>query len=663
MILGIEILDTIVVISALSIMIVFLCNQIKVPTIVGFLITGVMVGPHGFGLVKAIQEVHALAEIGVILLVFATGIEFSFQNLVKMKKFSVIGGFFQVMVTTLFVFLIAKAGGKATGTALFLGLAISHTSTAIMFKILQAKGESDSPHGHACLAVSLFQDIASVPMMLFVPLLAGEIAAADFAKTLALLGVKASGIIIVTILSAIWIVPWLFYQVLKTRSYELFMISIVAVCFAVAWLTSMAGLSLALGAFLAGLIVSESKYSKQILSNVLPFRDVFTSFFFVSVGMLLDMRFIWDQPFLILLVAVTVLFVKAVIASIVILSLGMTLRAAVLGGILLCQVGEFSFILAQTGLPYKLLSTTDYQWLLSLVVVTMTIAPFLMKLAPYLIEAALKLPVPQRWKGIGDLLKEDKENPLQDHVIIIGFGANGKNLAQACKSASIPYVILELNAKTVREESLKGEPILYGDATQPMVLEHAGIQKARVAVIAISDPRATLRITEIVRQIHSQIHIITRIRYIQDMQLLYSLGADEVIPEELEASVEIFIRVLRKYLVPKEEIKQSIEKIRSENYKRMNPHTHSVFFSSMQLNMANFEINAIRIQSHSLFIGQTLAQIEMRKKYGITVVAIRRKLETISNPDASIILQPNDVLICLGSPAQIASIAPLLEKE
>lgn len=653
-----QLLDTIIVISGLSLLIVFLFNKLKIPTIVGFLLTGVMVGPHGLGLVKAIKEVHVLAEIGVILLVFATGIEFSFQKLLKMKKLSIIGGFCQVILTTIFVFLIAKLGGKSTGTAIFLGLAISHTSTAIMLKILQARGESDSPHGHASLAVSLFQDIASVAMMLFVPLLAGEIAASEFVKTLSFLGIKAIGIIIITILSAVWLVPWLFYQVLRTRSYELFMISIVGVCFAVAWLTSMAGLSLALGAFLAGLIVSESKYSKQILSNVLPFRDVFTSFFFVSVGMLVDIRFILEQPFLILAVALVVLFLKAMIASVVILSLGLTLRAAVLGGILLCQVGEFSFILAQTGLPYNLLTPKDYQWLLALVVVTMTIAPFLMQLAPYLISTILKLPVPKRWKGIGDVLQEKKENPLHDHVIIIGFGVNGRNLAQVCKSAGISYVIIELNAKTVKEESLKGEPILYGDATQAVVLEHAAIQNARVAVVAISDPEATLRITEVLREIHSQIHIITRIRYMQEINRLYSLGANEVIPEELEASVEIFTRVLKKYLVPKEEIEKFISEIRLQNYQMMRPlSTQPAFFSHVQLNMANFEINAMRLQSDSPFIGKSLAEIDMRKKYGITVLAIRRKLETISNPEPSILLEANDVLICMGSPSHIAAIA------
>jgi CPA2 family monovalent cation:H+ antiporter-2 len=657
---NIPLLNEIVIIFTLSIAVVFICSKLHIPAIVGFLLTGILAGPHGLGLVKAVAQVDMLAEIGVVLLVFTTGIEFSFRNLLRFKKSVLVGGFLQVSLTALAVFTIVKSLGQPTPLAIFMGLLLCHTSTTIMLKILHARVELDSPHGRSSLAVSLFQDISSVPMMLCVPIMAGASGDGAAGSTLLWLGLKCTGVIALMYLCAVWIVPKLLYHVARTRIDELFLLTIVAICFAITWLTSAAGLSVALGAFFAGLIISESEYSFRALSNILPFREVFASFFFISMGMLLNLDLVWQQPFTLLLVSLGIMLLKAIFASTAVLLIGFPLRTAIFSGVLLCQVGEFAFILAKTGMPYGLLTDYAYQMLLAIVVITMLLAPFLMQLTPRLVELLLRVPIPARMK-IGNVpLEQQARDEKKDHLIIIGFGVNGRNLARAARVSGIPYVILELNAETVKDEKAKGEPIYYGDASQEAVLRHVGISDARVVVIGISDPVASRIMVQLLRRLNPRLHIIVRIRFLQEMKLLYELGANEVIPEELETSVEIFTRVLRKYLIPKDEIAKFIAEVRADNYEMLRSQTpYAASFAELQSHLANIEIITVRLCPASPFADKTLAETNLRKLYGITVLAVRRDQQTWSGPDGEYRLLANDVLIVLGEPGKIAAISTL----
>jgi CPA2 family monovalent cation:H+ antiporter-2 len=653
----IPLLGTIIVVFSLSIAVVFVCGQIRIPPIIGFLLTGAIAGPHGLGLVNAVREVDMLATVGVVLLVFTTGMEFSFRELLQLKKQALLGGFLQVFLTVLAVFLLARLCGQPAGISLFLGLLTCHTSTAIMLKLLQARDESGSPHGRTCLAVSLFQDIGSVPMMIVTPMLAGTaLAAGDFAREILVLSAKGIGIVAVVFVLAVWVVPWLLYRILRTRIYELFLLCVVAICFAVAWLTSRAELSLALGAFFAGLIISESEYSNQAISNIVPFRDVFTSFFFVSIGMLLDVRFVLQNPTAILGLACGILAIKAVIAGGVVLLLGYPLRTAVFSGILLCQVGEFSFILAQASEPYRLLSPELYQTLLAVVVVTMISSPFLLALAPPLLDFLLRVPMPKKIRERQEREREKPGEELKDHLLIIGFGINGRNLAQAAKLYGIQHMIVEMNAETVKRERDKGEPIYYGDATQERVLRHFGMDSVRILVIAISDPLATKRIVSVARRMNPKVHIIVRIRYLQEMQSIYSMGANEVIPEEFETSVEIFTRVLRKYLVPKEDIEKFAEKVRTSKYQMLRSVSRETsFLTNLRMNLSDIEVSGVRMDENSPLAGKTLAESDVRRAHSVTVVAVRHGWETMSNPDGATRLLGGDILLCLGAPEKIAS--------
>ncbi|MCX7766621.1 MAG: cation:proton antiporter, partial [Candidatus Sumerlaeia bacterium] len=420
------ILNEIVIILGLAVVVLLISHYLRLPTIVGLLITGVLAGPHGLGLVYSVNEVENVAAIGVILLLFTIGIELSIGNLLQLRKSFLLGGSMQVLLTILVVSLIARQAGLPANKAVFIGFLISLSSSAIVLKILQDKAEIDSPHGRTSLAISIFQDVAIVPMMLLTPLLAGTVA--EYKGGFLLTFLKGLVIIVIVIFSANILVPRILHQVVRTKSRELFLLTIVVICFVVAWSTASAGLSLALGAFLAGLIISESRYSHHVLGNVIPFRDVFTSIFFISIGMLLDTKFLLNNAGLIILCVLGVLIIKTLLIGLVTALLMLPLRVVLLVGIALSQVGEFSFVLARIGYQYDLITEEIYQLFLAVTIVTMALTPFMMSLATPIINLALNLPLPHRLKRgllLDSRLGGDRQQPeLKDHLIIVGFGVN-----------------------------------------------------------------------------------------------------------------------------------------------------------------------------------------------------------------------------------------------
>ncbi|MBC8400414.1 MAG: cation:proton antiporter [Candidatus Marinimicrobia bacterium] len=425
----IPLLNDIVIIFGLAIAVLLICHRLGVPAVVGFLLTGILVGPYGFGLVKAIHEVEILAEIGIVLLLFTIGIEFSLERLLQIRKSVLMGGSLQVLLTFLATFFITRWFGQANAEAIFIGFLVVLSSTAIVLKLFQERAEIDSPHGRTTLGILIFQDIIIVPMILITPLLAGE--TGDLGDSIFVLLAKGIGIILLVMVSTKWIVPKVLYQIARTRNQEVFLLSVVVICFSVAWLTSKAGLSLALGAFLAGLIISESEYSHQALGNILPFRDVFTSFFFVSIGMLLDVGFLFQQPGTIVLIVLGILVLKSFIACFAAVLLGFPLRTSILVGLALSQVGEFSFILSRIGVEQGLLVGNIYQLFLAFSILSMAATPFIITLAPRIADIILRLPFPKRLILGFFPVSEVKVKGEKDHLIIIGFGVNGRNVAHA----------------------------------------------------------------------------------------------------------------------------------------------------------------------------------------------------------------------------------------
>ncbi len=656
-----SLLGNIVILLGVSILILCIFHKFEVPSVLGFLVTGMLLGPYGLGLVGGTQGVEVLAELGVIFLLFTIGVELSLKELWEIKKTVLAGGALQVLVTILLVFLLCTQLGFSRAASVFIGFLISLSSTAIVLKILQEKSEVYSPHGRTSLAILIFQDIIIVPMILVTPLLAGV--SEELAGSFSTLLLKGVGIILLVIISARYLVPRLLYFVARTHSRELFLLSVIFICLSTALLTSSAGLSLALGAFLAGLVISESEYSQQTVAHITPFKDIFMSFFFVSIGMLLDVQYFLEKPHIFILIALTVIFLKALAGATATFLLGYPLRTTLLTGLALSQVGEFSFVLSKFGLEFNLLAESTYQTFLAVSILTMGITPFVINGSPRAADLLLrrvsstKLVNGLYSNGLhsGSVKNEvGEELQLNDHLIILGFGLNGRTVSRAAKAAGIPYIIIEINPETVRQEKAKGERIYYGDATYEAVLEHAEIGAARTLVIGISDPAATRKSVEMAKRLNPGIHIIARTRYLREMEPLHALGAEEVIPEEYETSIEVFVRLLEKYLIPGEDIEKFVDEVRADGYGMLRKLSDGKTVNfNIRKDLPGIEIIVIRVKEGSEIAGKNLLDMELRKKHEVTVLSIRRDSDMIHTPDGCTLIQANDVCILLGKPRKL----------
>jgi len=658
----IHILSDLLVIVAVSIAIVFVFQRLRFPSIAGFLAAGALLGPYGLNLVSDREQVQVMAEIGVVLLLFTIGIEFSLTHLTAARRLFLIGGPVQVLS----VVLLATAGGWVVGLSLaqsiFWGCLLSLSSTAIVLKALADRGEMDSPQGHITIGILVFQDLAVVPMMLLTPLLASPGGGIGGQLLFALL--KAAVLVGLVLLTASFIVPRFLHQVVRNRSRELFLLTVIGLCLGIAWLTSLSGLSLALGAFIAGLVIAESEYSHQALADILPLRDSFNSLFFVSIGMLMDVRVLLAHPGLMVALVAAVLLGKFITGAGAVLASGMPPRAAVLSGIALAQVGEFAFILAQEGHRAGLLTEDPYQLFLAMSVLTMVLTPFLIQVSPKVARRVEAVQRVRHWfpgKTAARLAQaESRHLSVKDHVIIVGYGLNGRNLARVLSETEIPYVALDLDGEKVRREAKNGISIYYGDATSPSVLRHARIDDARVLVVAVSDPFSARRTVQIARGLNRQLHIVVRTRYLRELDELHELGADEVVPEEFETSIEIFALVLRTYRMPQDFIMQKAEQVRREGYALLRRTLPEMAHHLRGGTFTDVEVETCRIEPDSPAAGKTLADISIRPRTGASVISLTRSGITESNPSEKARLEAGDVVVLLGTRPQIQRAIGLL---
>lgn len=655
-----HLLQDIVIIFSLASFVIWLFHKLNLPSIIGFLITGMLAGPHALGLIKSVEEIELLAEFGVVLLLFTIGIEFSLANLIKSRKLVLLGGGLQVVLTTGITFLIGILLGRSVAESVFFGFLVALSSTAVVLKVLQERGEMNEPYGRFSLGVLIFQDLIIVPMILMIPLLAG--ASTNIGKDVSILVLKVGVVMVLTFAGSRFFVPWMLHLVAKTKSKELFLLTVLMFGLAVAWFTSSIGLSLALGAFLAGLIISESEYSHQAFGNIIPLRDIFISFFFVSIGMLFDFRFVFENPVIVIGSVLIVLVLKTFLSGLIAFVLGFPFRTTVMAGLALSQVGEFSFILAKMGSEHSLIEDRFYQVFLSVSVLSMALAPFIIISAPRLAILFERLPLSDRIRYGKKPPSFDKPKKLKNHLVLIGMGLHGHHVAKASKAAGIEYVILDNDPDLVRVEQKRGEPIYFGDASFEEVLKQVSIESAEVVVITPSSSVSVFTITEKVRQLNHKTHIIARIVLLEDMDDVYKFGANEVIPEEFETSVEIFSRVLAKYLIPKDEINNLITEIRSDGYEIFrNADNKTTFSEKLKCHFPDLEISALKIDEKSDIAGKTISEIKLTTKFGISIIAIHRNNENIIIPAAKITLQPEDIVYVIGNPHQISCATSLFQ--
>lgn len=659
----VSILQDILIILGFSVVIVFVLQRLKLPSILGFIITGIVIGPYALGLIASDDQIETLSEIGIILLLFVIGMELSLKQLASIKKTVFIGGGMQVGLTVLAAGAVYFFLGNGWSESTFIGFLFSLSSTAIVLSIFQERNQLNTPQGKNVLAILIFQDIIVVPMMLFTPIIAGE--GGDVTHSILMLVLKSAIVVVVTIVSARYLVPKLMYAVAKTRSKDLFLLTTFAICFAVAFLTSMAGLSLALGAFLAGLIISESEYSHQATSIILPFRELFTSFFFISIGMLLDVHFFINHILIVVLIVMGLLVVKAGVIGMAIRVLKYSPKTALITGLSLFQVGEFSFVLSKIGIDYNLLGEKTYQYFLAISILSMLITPFIIMFADTITERFLQSKVMQRVSRNETYEVEDShidEKTLENHLIIVGFGVNGSNLARAAHYSNIPYVVIELNAETVLREKEKGIPIIFGDATKEHILSAVHLRKARAVVVGVSDDKATKTIVSNIRLFAKSVFLLVRTRYVKDITELIALGANEVIPEEFETSVEIFSRILHNFLIPEDEIEHFIDVIRADDYelfknKKLLPKTFKPNTAYPDFNITCLKIN----KDSGKFIGKKLKDIDVRGQFGINILAIKRKDEMLDHIEPTEKLLYKDLIFINGKPENIEAFNKIIQ--
>jgi CPA2 family monovalent cation:H+ antiporter-2 len=576
------------------------------------------------------------------------GLEFSLKGILEIRRPFLLGGSVQMLGTAAIVGVLTYVLGSTVSQSVYIGFVISLSSTAIVLDLLQKRAEIDTPHGRTVLGMLIYQDIAVVPIMLAAPLLAGG-AGANMGAALAELAVGVAGVGIAGYVLYRWVVPWLLHTIAATASREAFLLGVLVICVAIALLTHEAGLSLALGAFLAGLIISESEYSHQAVSVILPFRDVFMSLFFVSIGMLLDLQYLFANPLMIGLLSLGIITIKPLVAGLAGLGVGLPLRNAVLTGVSLGQIGEFSLVLATAGVTAGLLTGETYQQVLDTAVASMLLAPLLIGLGPKLADRLTRLPLSDRLReGVG-VARIGAAHAYDGHVLIVGFGVTGRNVARAAREADVPYAALEINGRSVRSGADEGYHVHFGDATSEPILKYVNAERAKAIVVVINDPAATRRIVELTRRIAPNAYLIVRSRFLHEIEALHALGADEVIADELEISIEIFTRVLGRFLVPREDVERFAREARAE-WREMarslapaSPPVHD-----LHVELPDLATRCFRLSEHSPLVGHTIAESALRPEHGVSILAVKRGGETIGNPEGSLSLEAGDVLFVFG---------------
>lgn len=534
-------LSDLLIIFVVALLAVTALRRIGIPPIAGFIVSGILVGPGTLGLIRDVHEVELLAEVGVVLLLFGIGLELSLDRLKRLWKPVVLGGSLQVGITVGLTVVVVWSSGLSWRSAALLGFIIAVSSTAIVLRALVARGEVDAPHGRLTLGILIFQDLMVVPMMLMIPILAGDgLTTAQVVLPL----VKACAVIVGVVVAGRLIVPRLLLFISRTRERDLFVLTVFVIVVGTAWVASLAGISLALGAFLAGLVVAASEYRHQAMSDLIPFRDVLTSVFFVSIGMLLDPAILWSHAAPIGLLLACIVVGKFMIVFLVAVALKLPIRVSILAGASLAQVGEFAFVMLKASEGTGLVEDVIADPLMAAFVLSMLLTPLALHVAPKIAAGVGGNRILIRLLGVQSVDEStDQLDAFDGHVIISGYGPAGEKLARALRDLAVPYLVVDLNPDNVRRASANGDPAYFGDAASTEVMEKLGAHRASVIVILINDATAEEMIVRAARRVSSHAQIIARTTYQHDRDRLVAAGATEVIAAEVEAALRITERV------------------------------------------------------------------------------------------------------------------------
>ncbi len=636
-------LRDLVIVLAASLPVLFVFQKLRVPTIVAFLFTGILIGPYALGLVGDPDQVRRIAELGVVLILFYVGLGFSLPRLKELGRTAVVSGALQMTLAVLATAGVLLLLGQDLRPAIFGGLLVAGSSTAVVLPVLSARDEIDAPFARQFLGTSLFQDLGVIPLILLLPALAGGTQAGEAPPLLSVLGRVglAAASVAVLVAAARFVVPPLLDRLVRVAGRETFTAGVVVVILGMVAIAVEAGVSAAMGAFAAGIVVAESESMADVSATFAPFRDILTSLFFVSIGMLLDPGFVLSRPLLVLGVVVAVVLLKVVTAYPALRAARAVPRVAIRAAFALATVGEFSFVLALAGLGYGLLQEGPQQLFVAVSVLTMLSAPLLVAAGARLVGL-----FPERLEGA------DAPNASvlrSGHVVVVGYGLNGSNVARALGEIGIPYVVLDAEADRVSRARAAGVEVLLADATSPVALEIAGIARARALVVTVPDPAASRKIVRMARSRNSGVKTIVRTRYIREVDELRRAGADEVIPEEFETSIEIVARLLRSFHVPGNLVATQIRVLRDEAYRKLrDPQARPETGRRLSALMAAGTSDLVLVLPEMAASGKTLGELDLESDH-VAVPALLRDGAPLAPPPRELPIEPGDTLLLVGA--------------
>lgn len=568
----------------------------------------------------------------------------------------------QVGLTTGVTAGVAVAFGESLGRGVFYGFVFALSSTAIVLRALAERRELDAPHGRFIVGTLIFQDLCVVPMVLIVPLLGAAHGAGVLAMSIGLAMGKAAVVVVLVVAISRFVVPKVLGWVDASKSREVFLLAILASCIGTAWLTSLAGLSLALGAFLGGMVVADTEYGHRAMGDILPLRDAFVSIFFVSLGMLFDVRVVAEHPVLVAALLAGFLVAKGALATLAAMAMRFPSRVAWLAGVGLAQFGEFGFVLTRLAQKNGLITQADASPLLAAGIGSMFLTPLLVRAAPHITAGERLLAPLERLIGVRSIDEPDEDNAkLSEHVVIVGYGLAGRFAARALRESGAPFVVLELNADNVRQGKAQGMPVYYGDATSEEALRHAHIESARLVVLLMNDPQASLRVVDTLRRVAVGVPVLMRTRYLAEREGLLKLGARDVVAEEVEGAVEIISRMLRGVDVPRNVIDELLRGVRGDTQSSERKQTVPRKQLGEVSALSALKIECVLVYAESPAVGMSPVTLRLRSQTGALVVGVHRDGELLEKPDPTVPFRAGDVVYFVGNSDALRATLALFE--
>jgi len=623
-----------ILITAVIVLLIF--NKLKLPTMIGLFITGIVIG-H---VINDTSMISTLSELGVVFLLFIIGLEFSIEKFSAIKHYALFGGILQVSLTTILVTLLGLGLGLVLNSAIFLGFLVAFSSTAIVMKIMQQKHLNHSVQGRVTLGILIFQDIAVIVVILITPLLGGQsIELHTFPELL----IKLIGVAILIVIGAKWFIPLALKDAAKTKNRDLFMLLTLFICMGTTFATSLIGIGPELGAFLAGLLISNTEYSHQTLGYIQPFQDVFMSLFFISIGLMVNLHLFLYNIGIILALTAIILIIKFAATLLTGIVLKLPNKISISIAILLSQIGEFSFVLAREGMTYGLMTQRFFSIFLGVSILTMSVSPFLQKFTPQITKLLSKSSYFQEEGELKTLPEELTEaQPIKDHVILVGMGRVGKQMTKACNQFNVPILAVDMNPIVVEQQQNLGVPIIYGNASNENVLKQLRVTSAQCIVISASTYEGTLNTIDAARRLNPDIHIIVRTKYLKNIEEVIEAGADEVIPKEFETSILMFTRIMDYYNKDMDEIADAVNDLRSDNYDAFRSVSSEDVSAYLSNSFTEVELDSLRVYNDA-----HISDFPFEKN-SLTVTSVIRDNSTIIYIDEKFQFLEDDIILFTG---------------